>query len=250
MFPVPSPNSQLFSLATATATATPNTIDFHRTAVSAAAAKAQSQSHQPPAVTSQPQETTNGPVLAKVETKPVSGPYDPHDNDAANGLFLLAQGRNGVQPTVQQLPAVPVAPIHAHPATVAPGIHTNTSPQMNGNGTLRDNSLRGISEARSAGSVESEQARPNTRGKGKRGSAGGATTNGRRKADDAPVRAPAPKKSKTSGALSMDEHDMDDMDDDDDDDLNMKHEDGGGKSKMTEDEKRKNFLERNRYVFC
>ncbi len=28
-------------------------------------------------------------VAAKVESKPASGPFDPHDNDAANGLFML-----------------------------------------------------------------------------------------------------------------------------------------------------------------
>lgn len=33
-----------------------------------------------------------------------------------------------------------------------------------------------------------------------------------------------------------------------DDETKMKFEDGGSKSKMTDEEKRKNFLERNRYV--
>ena len=88
-------------------------------------------------------------------------------------------------------------------------------------------------------SDESEQARPNTRGRGKKNPP---ATNGRRKADELPSKAPANKKSKTNNAMSMDM----DMSDDED---KMKYEDGGSKSKMTDEEKRKNFLERNRYVF-
>jgi ATF/CREB family transcription factor len=99
---------------------------------------------------------------------------------------------------------------------------------------------RGVSEM-SNGSDESDQ-KPQTRAKGKKNTT---ATNGRRKADEAPAKAPPAKKSKAnSGAASSngdeDEHSDDDMDKFDDN--------GNGKSKMTDEEKRKNFLERNRYV--
>jgi len=255
MFPAPSPNTQaLFTLAGSTA-ATPGTLDFHRTALSAAAAKreqkSQSQAQQQP-VTSQPhpQEMSNGVAPLKNETKPSTGPFDPHDNDAANGLFMLAQGRNGTQTQTQQYPVIPPPQqVHNHnaPAPVAQAV--NTSPQMNGNASIGGSSARGVSEAGSAGSDESEIARPNTRAKGKRNSAGG-TTNSRRKAEDSAGRGPASKKTKNNGgAPSSINGSFDDMDHSDDDDDMMRDNEGGGKSKMTDEEKRKNFLERNRLAF-
>lgn len=238
MFPAPSPNSALFAQL-ASGGATPSTLDFHRTALSAAAkreqaARAQPPAPQPPAVTSQPQDMTNGTVIPKVEPKSSSGPFDPHDNDAANGLFMLAQGRNGAQPTPQfTVTTAPTA--HAHPA---PAIQSNinTSPLMANN--ARIDSKRGVSEI-SNGSDESDQ-KPQTRGKGKKNPP---PANGRRKADEMSVKAPAAKKIKAnSGAASSvdEEHSDEDMDTFDDN--------GPGKSKMTDEEKRKNFLERNRYV--
>jgi ATF/CREB family transcription factor len=261
MFPAPSPNSQaIFAQLAGGPTATPNTIDFHRTAVSAAAAKReqaqaqqQQQQQQQPAAqaapTSQPQEMANGAQPPKAESKAPTGPFDPHDNDAANGLFMLAQGRNTTQPpTVQQYAVVPPAQVQPHPITsAAPAVQpVNTSPQMNGGPSLTGSSVRGVSEA-SAGSDESEMARPNTRARGKRNSSG-AAANSRRKAEDAPAKGPASKKSKTNGGgASISSIDMDHSDDDD------HHDDGkddgtGPRSKMTDEEKRKNFLERNRYV--
>lgn len=238
MFPAPSPNSALFAQL-ASGGATPSTLDFHRTALSAAAkrdqaARAQPPAPQPPAVTSQPQDMTNGTVIPKVEPKSSSGPFDPHDNDAANGLFMLAQGRNGAQPTPQfTVTTAPTA--HAHPP---PAIQSNinTSPPMANN--VRADSKRGVSEI-SNGSDDSDQ-KPQTRGKGKKNPL---AANGRRKADEMPARAPAAKKTKAnSGAASSvdEEHSDEDMDRFD--------ENAPGRSKMTDEEKRKNFLERNRYV--
>ena len=105
-------------------------------------------------------------------------------------------------------------------------------------------------EPGSAVSDESEQARPNTRAKGKRNSgAEAATTNGRRKANDAPAKGPATKKAKMNGGPvngnNMDIDHSDDDEDEDDDDKPSK--DDHPKTKMTDEEKRKNFLERNRY---
>lgn len=252
MFPAPSPNTQAIFAQLASGTATPSTLDFHRTAMNAAAAKAnRDQNTNQVAPTSQPQENTNG-VAIKTETKPASG-FDPHDNDAANGLFMLAQGaqtRSGTQP---QYPVGGNQPVHAHPAPApaAPAGQTNTSPHMNGNGNSaapNEAGARGDSEARSGASVESEPTKPSAKGRGKKGGASTAATNGRRKAEDAPAaKQPASKKTKTAPSLSgADDHTSDEDDDDDDDKLNG---DGHSKSKMTDEEKRKNFLERNRYSF-
>lgn len=238
MFPVPSPNSQaLFA-----SLQTPGTLDFHRTAINAAAAKRDTQQAQPP-VTSRSQEQSHGATVApmtKQEPKPATGSFDNHDNDAANGLFMLAQGRNGAPPP----PAVLQPPARAHSGPAPPVQAPSVSPHMNGNGSISAGSGRGVSEAASAGSDDSEQARPAFRGKGKRNSAGSAT-NGRRKAEDGPGKAAPSKRARTNGGPPS----IDDMDDfSDDDDMKMKYEDGGSKSKMTDEEKRKNFLERNRFV--
>lgn len=266
MFPAPSPNSTLFAQLAGSA-ATPGTIDFHRTAISAAAAKAQAQAQQhaaqqqqqqqqqqqsqPPSITSQPaSDIPNGIPPLKPETKPPTGHFDPHDNDAANGLFMLAQGRNASQPpsqtyNVQVSAPPPPPPIHPH-TVPAPAVKpVNTSPQMNGNASIAGSSARGVSEV-SIGSDDSELARPNTRGKGKRNSTSMATTGARRKAEDAPGKTPANKKTKTNGSVSS----LNGMDysGSEDEDKGGKDDGTGPKSKMTEEEKRKNFLERNRYV--
>ncbi|KAL2126808.1 hypothetical protein VTI74DRAFT_193 [Chaetomium olivicolor] len=252
MFPAPSPNSQALFAQIAGPSATPGTIDFHRTALSAAAAKreqAQSQ-QQPPAVapTSQPQEVANDVQPPKTESKGPAGPFDPHDNDAANGLFMLAQGRNTAQPpAVQQYPVVPPAQVQPHPAASAAQSMqpVNTSPQMNGAPSATGSSVRGVSEV-SAGSDESEAARPNTRARGKRNSQS-AATNSRRKAEEPAAKAPANKKSKTNGggAASVSGNDADHSDDEREH-KGGKEDGGGSKSKMTDEEKRRNFLERNR----
>lgn len=240
MFPAPSPNSQaIFAQLANGGGATPSTLDFHRTALSAAAAKAAARDKppNPPAVTSQPQEPNGTP--AKNEKKPASGAFDPHDNDAANGLFMLAQGaqgRNGAPQT--QYPVGGNQPVHAHPAP-APASQASTSPQMNGNGVHQKSSARSVSEAISNVSEESEPAKPNTRGKGKRGAA---AVNGRRKAEDVPAKPPASKKAKMVPSINS----QDEMTSDEDDDDSKLGPDGQGKTKMTDEEKRKNFLERNR----
>lgn len=251
MFPAPSPNTQALFAGIAAGAPTPGALDFHRAALNAAQVKRDSLAAQPPAppvaATSQPQDMSNGVSTLKPEiTKPASGPFDPHDNDAANGLFMLAQGRNGnQQPPQNQYAAVPPMQVHVHPGppssmAVQP---INTSPQMNGTSSVGGSSARGVSEAGSAASDESEQARPNTRAKGKRGSTS-ATAGTRRKADDGLGKGPSAKKAKTNGnppPPSLNDYDMDHSDEDE-----FKHNKDGTKTKMTDEEKRKNFLERNR----
>ncbi|KAG5922420.1 hypothetical protein E4U42_005460 [Claviceps africana] len=264
MFPAPSPNSQALYAQLATGGATPSTIDFHRTAISAAAAKREQNNpshhqhqHQQPLqsqqkphqhqqqqqqkqgaqpTTSQPSDVPRGTSTVKSEQKQASGPFDPHDNDAANGLFMLAQGaqsRNGSQAPSQFNTSN--APSHAHPAPTTSAPNSNLSPQMSsGKGVSR-----GVSEG-SNGSGDSEQAKPAPKSKGKKAAA---VTNGRRKADDAPAKGPPTKKPKSiTDAANGSVHEEESDEDDDD----MMGEDGNPKVKMTDEEKRKNFLERNR----
>jgi ATF/CREB family transcription factor len=240
MFPAPSPNSQALFSQLAGNGATPGTLDFQRTALTAAAAKQREQSrtaHAPQSVTSQPQVAVNGTTTIKTESKAPSGPFDPHDNDAANGLFLLAQGRNGGQ-TEAHFAVQPTVPPQNGSLAVQP---PDTSPQLaNGNTSITGTSGRGVSEGDSVMSDESEPARPNTRAKGKR-TASAANVNGARRKEDAPVKAPASKKAKTNGNTAPSLNgDYDNSDDD------MKIDASGQKVKMTDEEKRKNFLERNR----
>lgn len=243
MFPAASPNSQALFASLTSGGATPSTLDFHRTAMSAAAKREQTNGGQPHgpsqpqatlnSVTSQPQDIPAVATTIKTEAKPA--PYDPHDNDAANGLFLLAQGRNGTQST-NQFAVSASAPSHAHPAP-APPSNMNTSPQMSSINGGSIGSGRGMSEGSNM-SDESEHGRPSTRGKGRRNQS---AVNGRRKAEDSLGQEPPNKKSKVSNGHGNGDIDVDFSDDDD-----MKMKEDGTKSKMTDEEKRKNFLERNR----
>lgn len=248
MFPAPSPNSSALFAQLASGGATPSTLDFHRTAISAAAKRDQTNGTLPQqqvASTSQPPEIPAAVPVVKTEAKPASGPFDPHDNDAANGLFMLAQGRNGAPPqTTTQFAAVGnghgAVPVHPPPPQPAANPTQAAAVMPHTNGVTVDASVRGVSEA-SIGSDASDQPKHNSRAKGKKNPP---AINGRRKADEPPAKAPPSKKAKgnassiSNGMMSVEPSD----DEDDDDD-----EDGGkDKSKMTDEEKRKNFLERNR----
>lgn len=233
MFPAASPGSQALFAQLQSGGATPSTLDFQRTA---AAAKRNQQGQLPQPVTSQPQD-----LSIKSEVKPPAGPFDA-DSDAANGLYLLAsQGRNGAG-NQNSYASAPQPQVHAHPM---PMPQQANMPQMNGGGSVGDRSARGVSEAGSQVSDESQPSRPNTRGKGKRNS-GTATNVGRRKADnEPPAKAPASKKAKTNGggsaATRFEVSPSSPEEEEDDDDSK-----DGPRSKMTDEEKRKNFLERNR----
>lgn len=236
MFPAPSPNSQALFNQLASGGATPSTIDFHRTALSAAAARKRNEQAQQN-ITSQPQDMSNGGDV-KVQSTTTNEAFAQHDaNDAANGLFMLAsQSRNSSQ-GVNQYTMAPQQPLHPH---AHPAPQQQQQQDVRRNGSVSAASARGVSEA-SARSEESEQTRPNTRGKGKKTS----STNGRRKAEDAPAKTPASKKSKSNSGNA---HYMEpEPPSEDEQDMKQDEYNANGK-KMTDEEKRKNFLERNRFV--
>lgn len=244
MFPAPSPNSQALFQQLANGGATPNTLDFHRTAMNAAAAR--KGTHINSTIT-QAEEQQRAPVapmdpsLQQQSQQPQQPTFGQHDNDAANGLFLLAQAGNGAQANHQ----------YAVPNTnnnVASNRSHETSPNMskgvrNGNG-----SIRGQSEMSGDVSDSGDQSKTTTRNKGKRASGGAnaVPNSGRRKADEPPPKQPSAKKQKKNNNAPM--MDIDGMDSEEEQ-PNIKeeqyHPDG---KKMTDDEKRKNFLERNRYA--
>ena len=243
MFPEPSPNTQAY-LQMSSGVATPSTLDFHRTAMSAAAAQKRDPLQSQMNITSQPQD----PINAMEVKPPLPGQFDQHDaNDAANGLFLLAQtgaARNGSQPANHYAMAsqMPVQATHQHGMPMG-GQSTNTSPVMrNQNGSISTNSGRGASEMSGVSEENEQPHKPNTRGKGKRTSTAVSQTNGRRKADETPSK-PANKKAKANSGLAMSEPPSDEEPDMSKDEYNA-----NGK-KMTDEEKRKNFLERNRLVY-
>lgn len=211
MFPAPSPNSQLILNSLQSGGATPGTLDFHRTALTAAAAAKQNEKN---GVTSQPEQAQM--------SAPQQDPFGQHDaNDAANGLYMLAQA-NGARNNFAQ---------------AQNSQSVDTSP-LSRRGNAKDSI--GSADAPDSESGESEH-KPATRSRGgKKAATNGKTAPARRKAEETPVKPPANKKARANsgGAVQME----------DSDDEEMPEETHINGRKMTDEEKRKNFLERNRYV--
>lgn len=235
MFPAPSPNSQAIYQQLASGGATPSTLDFHRTAMNAKAARGGSNLN----TNGNIQEDKRAPVASmdpSLQQQPQQPTFGQRDNDAANGLFLLAQAGNGAQANNQ----------YAMNNTANANMTNNQSHETSPNMTkpARNNgSIGGRSEMSGDVSDSGDQSKPATRSRGKRTSTGkNGSTNGKRKTDDTPGKQSSAKKQKN---LSMNMEGMDS----DDEQVNIKeeqyHADG---KKMTDEEKRKNFLERNRCV--
>ena len=240
MFPAPSPNTQaIFNSLQPPGGATPGTLDFLRT-VNRASAAAQSNNVGGP--TSQPAESDAAQTAMDKsyrQPQPAQSSADPFGhpdaNDAANGLYMLAQanGNRNQFPIPSQQPS---------------GLQTNIAPMANAGTQSQETSPRAKTANRSSiGTISGdnpdlsdsppseEQLKPATRSRGRR------STNNRRKADEPPAKTPSKRSKNNSGKIT----DM--LSDDDDMDLKMEdtHKDG---RKMTDEEKRKNFLERNRYA--
>lgn len=249
MFPTTPNTAALFNLANGGAT--PGTLDFHRTAVNAAAMQKQNapQSQQQN-ITSQPQNQSNGTTNGSTGkmTHQQTDPFGQGDaNDAANGLFLLAQAQssqrdgqnnnNGYVTAQQQ----PIRSQHQTNQSLENSPQMRTRTQPGSNGGQRQGSIG--SNAQSDES-EQQQQRPNTRTRGKRGPAN--QSNGRRKAEDTPTKAPPNKKAKGSNGTAQSHMEPEPQSEEEPEpDMNKDQYNANGK-KMTDDEKRKNFLERNR----
>jgi len=256
MFPAPSPNSQALFQQLQSGGATPSTLDFHRTALSAAAqAKANSFSAASgPAVSTA---VADAPVPASMDPKqyqnapavqqPSTDPFGQHDADAANSLFLLTQA-NGARTNGQF--AVPGQPAHIQTNMHQVPGHINPQSQENSPLSKRapKNSISSMAGSAETGdySDSGEEAQPKpvankSRNKKNSTSKASTTNNSRRKASETPAKPPANKKAKGNNGMANLDDDMMDSEDE----ASMKDEMPDGR-KMTDEEKRKNFLERNR----
>jgi ATF/CREB family transcription factor len=164
------------------------------------------------APTSNPNEQEQG--ASNMDAKPARpADFTQHDAaDAANGLFMLAKGGQ------QNNTAMNQPPMQNDSRAAARRVSQNT------NGTSAEDMS------------EPEPAKP-AKGKGKKNAKAPAASN-RRKAEE-PAKGP---NKRTKMSMDM----PSDMDDEDDDDDDMKRFPMDTK-KMTDEEKRRNFLERNRY---
>ncbi|ORY14026.1 Aft1 HRA domain-domain-containing protein [Clohesyomyces aquaticus] len=240
MFPAPSPNTQaIFNLQSGGVT--PSTADFQQSAMRAAAVASQNKLPTASAPTSQPEPAQAGMDRQnnyQQQQQQQKGPQDPYANhthdvsNAANDLLSFATQngtRNGVQPFA--MPNQPQQQMNNMG-------HMPVQPVAQENG--RRNTKGSISISGSAGTGEfsdsgqSEQRKTTRSRAGKRGAANGKQS-GKRKASEETPKA-GNKKAKSA-------HEDEDMDSDED--TSPKPEGEGGR-KMTDEEKRKNFLERNR----
>ncbi|KAL5409210.1 hypothetical protein PMIN04_011139 [Paraphaeosphaeria minitans] len=243
MFPAPSPNTQaIFNLQSTGVT--PGTAEFQQSALRAAA---QSQANQNKAIgtsgpTSQPDTATAGmdrtnnfPLQQPQQRRAQNDPYSNHDvSNAANDLLSFATqnggARNGQQP--YSMPPQQQG-MHAGHMPVQPVGHNNS--RRNTKGSI--NSTTGSADTGDfSESGQSDEAKTNIRTRGKKGAANQKQTAGtKRKAEE-----PKGNSRKKSVAASLGDEDEDMQSDDD-----VKNEEINGR-KMTDEEKRKNFLERNR----
>ncbi|KAJ5141236.1 hypothetical protein N7476_009021 [Penicillium atrosanguineum] len=209
MFPAPSPNSQALLQQLQSGGATPSTIEFHRTAL---AAKKNSNSNAPTSAAKEPEQSNT--MDTKSNQAAPADPFTQHDAaDAANGLFMLAKG--GQTNNMQMNQGMQ----NETRAAAARRVSQNT------NGT----------SGREMSGDASDQELTKPKGKGKKNASKPAVNN-RRKADDT-GRGPN-KKAKTNSIMDS----PSDMDSDDEEMKGL----GGDPKKMTDEEKRRNFLERNR----
>jgi ATF/CREB family transcription factor len=190
--------------------ATPSTIEFHRTALAA-----KKNSGNGPTSNANVPEPTSNPTM---DQKPPNTATDftQHDAaDAANGLFMLAKGGQANNMQMNQA-----------------AVMQNES---------RSSAARRVSQNNGAGGremsgdgSEQELSKPAGKGKGKKNAPKANAANNRRKADE-PAKGPNKK-------AKMTESPSDDSEDEEMRNSNM------DPKKMTDEEKRRNFLERNRYV--
>jgi ATF/CREB family transcription factor len=164
-----------------------------------------------------------------------SDPFGHPDQDAAIGLYSLAQANGRMVPQ------------NAMPANMGQMGNVGSQAQETSPISKRGakNSIDSVSAETGdlSDSGQSEDTKPTTRStRGKKAANAKGSNSGRRKADDTPAKGTANKRAKGNSGAVM----TDDMMDDE---SSPKADDDPSKNrKMTDEEKRKNFLERNRYV--
>ncbi|KAL4978254.1 Aft1 HRA domain-containing protein [Aspergillus desertorum] len=237
MFPAPSPNSQALLSQLQNGGATPSTIEFHRTALNVKKNGIAPTSNPTGEADQVPQTITT--TMEIKAAQPATVDFGPHDAaDAANGLFMLAKGG---QPTANQFAAVPnqtaIPPQTLQTSGILQDQNEIRRPSMNVNGVANTRELSGD------GSEQSEQAKP-ARGRGKRNASAKATSTGnRRKTEDSTQG--SNKRAKLNNGSGGTESPSEGESEEEEQQPAQKKKAGDTK-KMTDEEKRKNFLERNR----
>ncbi|KAF2704726.1 hypothetical protein K504DRAFT_515992 [Pleomassaria siparia CBS 279.74] len=248
MFPAPSPNTQaIFNLQSGGVT--PSTADFHQSALRAAAQANQTKLPTSAAPTSQPEIAQiemrqNYPQAQPPAQRGQNDHYANHDvSNAANDLLSFATqngnsrsngGRMDFSMPNQPQQLTNVAHMPVQPVNQENG-------RRNTKGSI--NSMPGSADTGDFSDSGRSEQKTTTRSRGKKGAANGKQTGGtKRKANDAPKGNNQKTKANNGTAMSVgDEEEFDS-----DDESNMKVEADGTTRKMTDEEKRKNFLERNR----
>ncbi|CCU78301.1 unnamed protein product [Blumeria hordei] len=231
MFPEPIPNSSSIFNPITSGTATPSTLEFHRVAMNA---QKRSQIQQQNDITPQSSEH-----LSSMEVKSVApGQFD-DANAAASGLFLLAQSRDGQQLPGQYQMATSQIPIHVQVPPINKERADCSKPLDNTSNSQHQKRASISTASRGDDSAsENESNKMKARDKNKRNPL---TTNGRRKASEPSTKSHPIKKSKGNNGNS---HSVEEPMSEDE--TGNHSELGADGKKMTDEEKRKNFLERNR----
>lgn len=240
MFPAPSPNSQAILSQLQSGGATPSTLEFHRTALNAAKKSGLNASTSNPTTES---EQLNH--ITTMDTKPPQpatvDPFTHHDAaDAANGLFMLAKGgqAGNNQFSVQTQSSIPPQTIQNRvPEQPQDDNVANRGPHAVNGSTGSGREMSG-----DGSDTQGEQAKPAAKGKGKKSTSTKTTTpsTGRRKAEDSPAKASS-KKAKGNDGSANEQGESGSGEEGQE-----KKEDKKDPKKMTDEEKRRNFLERNR----
>lgn len=239
MFPAPSPNSQALFQQLQSGGATPSTIEFHRTALNAAKKNGMGAPTSNPTTEPESQETKPTTMDAKENQPAAVDPFTHHDAaDAANGLFMLAKGgqQNSNQFQASNQTSIPPQNMQSNEQRRDTGPNTRRSSQHM-NGTAVNN---GREMSADGSDFQPEPTKPAGKGKGKRTAstkAGNAAT--RRKTEESPAKGANKKSKANSGSVSMEPPSEPESEDDD-------PRTQGDPKKMTDEEKRRNFLERNR----
>ncbi|KAL5339199.1 Aft1 HRA domain-containing protein [Aspergillus crustosus] len=240
MFPAPSPNSQALIQQLQSGGATPSTIEFHRTALNVAATKRNSiaPTSNPTIDPEQAPQSISTTMDIKTAQPAAVDPFGHHDAaDAANGLFMLAKGG---QPTANQFAAV------QNQSAIPPqNLQTNEllrDANANGRQSIHVNGVVAREHSDDISDVQSEQAKP-ARGRGKRNASSKATnTAGNRRKLEESNHGSNKRAKLNTGSVSTESPSEGESGDDQ---PSSKKKPGESK-KMTDEEKRKNFLERNR----
>ena len=244
MFPAPSPNTAaIFNLGGGV---TPGTAEFQR-----AAHAARQKSDNPTAT--QNGNNANGQSMPKQEYQPAqqqgrTNPFtaNQQEHEAVNSLYMLAQpNTRGDASNANQFAPSNQQQINQNLANMNIQQRLNAERQDQQPMHSRNNGSIDMGNGQDE-EGDGDEGKPSTRSKGKKGSASKASqaTNGRRKAEETPTKAPPKKRSRgnTGSAQSLGE----DSDEDEDDDMGDDNQLNANGKKMTDEEKRKNFLERNR----